>query len=297
MKKLINLLFCLFSILFCHEMVIAQKKKETANIRIATYNIRREGDETEEKHKWPHRRGLVISLIKKIQPDILGLQEPIEKQIEDLSKELPEYAWIGESRGSYIKGLSLWHRIGMLFGKDEFNPLFYRTKRVTLLDHETFGINVGYLPNQTGWLPRVCTWGLFEHKETGKKFYVYNTHLDHMYEEARKEGINTIMDDIKKRVGEKKYPVILMGDFNAEYSELKDSIEKAGFAHAKDKAEEKLGPEYTSTGWQEELKTIDHILVKLLPKIKMIVKKFIVVETPGTYPSDHRPVYVDLQFK
>ncbi len=222
-----------------------------------------------------------------MQPDIIGLQEPIKRQIEDLASGLEDYKSFGQSRGSKRKRLSLWNRIGAFFGTNEYCPIFY-SKRLRLVEYGTFSINSGYMPNQTGWLSRICTWGLFEDIQSGKKFYVYNTHLDNMYKEARINGIKNVLKDIKNRTSKKTYPVVLMGDFNAEYAELKDRVEKVGFIHAKKKAESSSGPLHTNTGWKnDKLKIIDYILLK---DCDWCVKEYVVFETPGEYPSDHLPV-------
>ena len=188
------------------------------------------------------------------------------------------------------------------FATNEHNPIFYNTARVTLLEHGTFNIHKSgdslHAYGKTGWMSRICTWGLFQLKKTGKKFYVYNTHLDHMYEEARINGITTVLADIKIRTTKNNHPVILMGDFNTTYAgQLKELFEKSEFAHAKDQAKQKSGPEHTSIDWKNDaLKTIDHILIKKSDEVAVQVKEHVVVETPGKCPSDHSPVYVDLQF-
>ncbi len=271
------------------------KDDQLSSIRFSTYNIRRQGPEKDNKNDWSKRRKLVLELINCMQADIIVLQEPIKGQIEDLASGLKDYKSFGQSRGSKIKGLSFWHRIAKRFSTNEYCPIFYNSKRFRLIESGTFAINSGYTPNQTGWLSRICTWGLFEDIQSGKKFYVYNTHLDNMYKEARINGIKAILDDIKNRTSKETYPVILMGDFNAEYAELKDRVEKAGFIHAKNKAESASGPLHTSTGWKnDKLKTIDYILLK--EDCDWCVKEYVVFETPGEYPSDHRPVYIDVQF-
>lgn len=272
--------------------------KEKNIIRFATYNVRRQGKEDTADRLWQHRKELVINLIKNtIKADVLGFQELTEKQHDDLAKELKQFASFGKLRASTMDGLSLWQRIGSYFGTDESNTIFYNKERFTLLDSDTFSINSGYLPYQTGWLPRICTWGLFEDIKTGEKFYVYNTHLSHMSKDARINGIKIILEDVTEQTTKEDYPVILIGDFNAEYDELKDVVEGAEFVNTKNQAEHTSGPKHTSTGWQnDKLRTIDYIFIRKSDN-KVRIKKHVVVDTPGEYPSDHRPVYVDVQFR
>ena len=61
------------------------------------------------------------------------------------------------------------------------------------------------------FLPVLCAMG-WENK-TGKKFYVFNTHFDHLGKVARRESAKLVLKKIKEIAG--KSPVILTGDFNA----------------------------------------------------------------------------------
>ena len=58
----------------------------------------------------------------------------------------------------------------------------------------------------------MCSWGQLREKKTGFTFYLFNTHLDHVGVEARKESTKLILAKVKEMAG--STPVILMGDFN-----------------------------------------------------------------------------------
>ncbi len=255
-------------------------------LRVMSYNIRRKGKEAQEERLWEHRLPLVKELIERIKPDIIGLQEATKEQIADLKGELPQYSSFGEGRGE-----SWWG-----WGTDEHTPIFYDTEQLDALDHGTFFINEreSWRPwdaRTTGWLPRICTWGKFKDKRTGKEFYLYNTHLDHMYKQAQLAGLERIKEKMPK---DTHAPVILMGDFNTEFTdEIQDVL--AGFRHTKDLATQTVGPQETRTGWDnEELKTIDHILVTDHDKITVEQYEVIEKEEGEPYPSDHRPVIADI---
>ena len=291
MKKQL-LAFLSISTLIFSLTAFAIKKGKESKLTFASYNIRRKGKDA-KKHQWDNRKTHVIKIIETIQPDILGLQEPIKDQIDDLLHALSNYEQFGESRESTIEGLSLWHRIARRFATDEFNPLFYNKKRVTLLESGTFNISRGLTFQQTGWLPRICTWGFFKDNKSSKKFYVFNTHLDHMYDTARINNMQNLINYIKSNA--KDYPVILMGDFNTEITDqLNVMLDNANFVHTREIAQKISGPEETATGWNNNnLKVIDYIFVT---KNSAQVSDYTVVETPGKFPSDHRPVYTMLVF-
>jgi endonuclease/exonuclease/phosphatase family metal-dependent hydrolase len=255
---------------------------------VMSYNIRREGAEKAETRLWQNRLPLIATLLKNIKPDIIGFQEVINHQQEDLQKELPDFNMIGESRGSSWWGLAT----------DEATPIAYKKDAFELKDHGTFSVNPElnswtWMPwhrAETGLLPRVCTWAKLKDKQTNKEFYVYNTHLDHMYRQAREISAQKVMQDVEQRTP--GYPVIMMGDFNTPIEGEMKNILTRQFMLAKDKTERVEGPRETATGWDNtKLAEIDHILVN---KLITAVERYRVVEADG-YPSDHRPVVADIQ--
>lgn len=278
---------------FCMEDDTKYQSQELTSLRCMSYNIRRDDREATAERTWPNRQPLVVGLWKTINPDIVGLQEPIRSQVKDLEQEFPYMGRIGKGRGTNWWGLS----------KNEYNPIFWDKDKLTLLEHETFPVNrfhrFGWMPWmpwdvwQTGWLSRICTVGKFKVKETQQEFFVYNTHFDHQFHQARKNSANIVAHDIERRT-KMALPIILMGDLNTEFSE---DFKKAFslLQHAREKARRVKGPRETSTGWDDSKKLkqqIDHILVH-----DSDVTKYGVVEHKGdVYPSDHRPVFADINF-
>ncbi len=268
-------------------------------VRVCTYNIRRGAKEKEAKNLWENRKGLVFDMIHTINPDIIGMQEVVKGQFDDLRTVLADYGSFGEPRSSKMK--SWWQKAVMKHpdAKDEHNPLFYNKNTIKLLKQGNFGINPRGLIMHAN-LPRICTWGLFEDINTGKKCYVYNTHLDNGKSSLiRKKQINKILKHVKKHA--KNALVMIMGDFNMNFTgkggkyftQAKRLLADANFVDSRGVAQKTEGPPKTRTGWNnDELKFIDYIFVK--PK-NTVVKKHVVVASPvGVFPSDHRPVYVDI---
>ncbi len=258
-------------------------------LRIMTWNIRREGDEQKPERLWSERLNLVTSILKQSHPDIIGLQEPTKKQIDDLleQKELNHLEAFGEGRGSSWWGL----------GTDEHNPILYNKEKFTLIESGTFPINrlegiYKYMPWQTGWLPRICTWGKFKINDANKEFYLYNTHFDHMYTTAQLNCAHTLLQRIKEQ-NKDNLPVIVTGDFNTEFSgDLKELL--SDFVHTKDSATTQSGPHETATGWDNASpKWIDHILIT---NGTSVVGNHTVIDHDenSIYPSDHRPVCADI---
>jgi endonuclease/exonuclease/phosphatase family metal-dependent hydrolase len=261
--------------------------------RFMTYNIRRDGKEAKPDRIWSNRAALVAGIITAANPDVIGIQEATENQITDLHAQLKNYASERKGRGA------AWH-IGQWLGfkksENEFNPIFWNQDKFELVESETFSINQSwfYGPNvkKTGWHNRICTRVKLKDKATDKEFFVYNTHLDNSFPEARAAQVQVIKEHIAQNTGD--MPVIVTGDFNAQFDgEIKTAFD--GFDHAKEVATKTAGPKETRTGWgDDELKPIDHILLKAG---KGIVLQHVVVNHPtdaAVYPSDHRAVYVDI---
>jgi endonuclease/exonuclease/phosphatase family metal-dependent hydrolase len=296
------------------------------DITIATYNIRRAGSEKVSKNLWENRKELVVALINKINPDVIGLQEVVENQFDDLRAELgDQYASFGEPRNKYAQGWLQNSVVKHPSAKDEHSPIFYNKKRLVNVKQGTFGIN----PTNT-YLPRICTWGLFEEVDTGKRFYVYNTHLSNTEKgikgwfvtsagKTRREQIKAILADVDSRT--EGLPVVLMGDLNTNLrgKHKLRILAEAGFQYAKtlfakthpDAAGEHVRPKgkkarkawlkenATRTGWDhEEPKMIDHIFIKA-PKASVESYEVVKSEQNGQdiFPSDHRPVVVNASWK
>ena len=82
-----------------------------STLRVMTFNIRYNNPDDGE-HAWPHRKERVASVIRFHEADLVGVQEALKDQIEDLETLLPAYAWIGVGRGD-----------GAAAG--EFSPIFF----------------------------------------------------------------------------------------------------------------------------------------------------------------------------
>jgi len=131
-------------------------------------------------------------------------------------------------------------------------------------------------------------------------FWVFNTHLDHIGELARTNGIQLILSKIEA-LNLKKYPVIFMGDFNSQPNEDRIIALKKVMNDSREISKEKpFGPSGTFNGFKHNepvTELIDYIFVSKNSPLK--VKKYAVLSDSKDlkYPSDHLPVYVELSNK
>ena len=259
-----------------------------APLTAMTFNIRTSGGNDGE-NGWAHRRVLVAKTIERLSPDVAGLQEALDEQVEYLAAALPGYRWLGVDRG--LNGGS---------GLSEYTPIFYRRDALIPIESGTFWLSSNPDgPTGTGWrrnVSRIVTWARFHHRESGRRFHVFNTHL------TLRRGQRQV--DSAKRIAARVAAlpagaaVVVTGDFNApaEISETWFAATGQGLQDAWLVAEERIGPPRTSNDFRPpELANpgrIDWILVDGPISVRSV--ETIVAHDDGRYPSDHYPVVARL---
>ncbi|HEA31512.1 MAG TPA: endonuclease/exonuclease/phosphatase family protein [Leeuwenhoekiella sp.] len=275
-----NLLFVLM--IFC--MTAATKAQEISTM---TYNIRLNTD-SDGENAWPLRKEYLAAQIKFYDPDFFGVQEALPEQMDFLREQFSAYTALGEGREGKNKG--------------EFSALFYKTKKFNLEENGMFWLSKTPGNVSTGWdaaLPRVCTYGLFRLKEGGEKTWVFNTHFDHVGQEARVNSAQLILDKIKE-LNTENYPVVVMGDLNVEPdNEVITTFKKQMDDTHEVSQQPAFGPKGTFNGFHHNepvTRRIDHIFVS---KNGLEVLKYGILSDSKDlkYPSDHLPVYTLLKFE
>ncbi len=258
------------------------------HVSLMTYNIRLDVA-SDVENAWPNRKEFLVGQIQFYEPDIMGTQEGLPHQISYMSEQLPEYKLIGEGRDGGDKG--------------EYSGIFYNKEKFELISNNTFWLSDTPDTVSMGWdaaCRRVCTYGLFKDKKSRKHFWVFNTHLDHVGQQARSKGIDLILKYIDI-LNEKGYPVILMGDFNSTpESDLIVNL-KTKMTDTHDVSiNGTFGPSETFNGFKftEVPKVrIDYIFISQKSKIEVLKHAVLTDSKNLKYPSDHFPVYIELKFK
>ena len=204
MKLRIVFLLSLAVLLLCGGCGNSQKDVE---IKYISYNIRY-GTANDGDNAWDIRKPATKEMISREQPDVFGLQEALIGQLEYIDSNFPQYSRVGVGRDD---------------GKEEgeFMAVYYRNDRFKLLENGNFWLSETPDVCSMGWdaaCRRIVTWAKLEDKETGKEFYVFNTHLDHVGEVAREQSISLIVKRIDEIVKDANAPVFLSGDFNSNVS-------------------------------------------------------------------------------
>ena len=197
----------LTALLLCSMLCLIAGAQE---LTVGTYNIRNNANSDSLKgNGWQERCPAMCAQIKWERPDILGMQEVLHAQLTDLATGLPAYRWIGVGRDDGMEG-------------GEYAAIFYRTERVELLDEGHFWLNETPDRPARGWdaaCVRICTWGHFRDRLSGKDFYVLNLHMDHVGTVARREAARLVMQRINAMTSGGQKPAVLTGDFNVSQSD------------------------------------------------------------------------------
>jgi endonuclease/exonuclease/phosphatase family metal-dependent hydrolase len=284
--KCLALVLCFF---------LLEGKGSAQEITVMTYNLKFASPTYEPS--WEVRRDMQIDLIRKYDPDIIGTQEGLKEQIDYLAEHLPEYVVIGEGRQGG--------------DDDEHMAIFYKRDKFRLRELQSFQLSktpelIGSGPDVN---PRMLTWARFAfvdiaaagkdgpypqdyrgHWENNQEFYIFNTHYFNGRHQAlaRLNASKLILERINAlmRFGEwsAERPVFLMGDFNcrpgsAPYKTL------VGNGDAKDSD---LMKDASS-----DHNDIDWILYK--GAVKVLKYEEVDFNVDGVYPSDHKPIYVEVE--
>jgi endonuclease/exonuclease/phosphatase family metal-dependent hydrolase len=228
--------------------------------------------------------------------DLLGVQEALRSQLDDMVKDMPEYAWFGVCR---TDGNVQPNPDG------EFSAILYRKDRFERLDGNTFWLSqTPEVVGSVGWdaaYPRIVTWAKFKDKQNGNIFYHFNTHFDHMGEQARAESAKLILKKIKEIAGEAN--VVLTGDFNCGDTEppYQNITDVTSPFHLTDtKVISKIphhGPNASFAGTFQISGLIDHMIDFIFVRGKMEVLRHATLSDNwnGDLASDHLPVLAEVR--
>ena len=245
------------------------------DVKVISYNIRL-AHKNDGENYWENRKHASVNMIRTEEPTVIGLQELLKSQLDYLTKELTEYAFIGVGRDNGVEA-------------GEFMAIFYRTEDVDLLDWGTFWLSQTPEVPSRGWdamCRRTCTWAKFRHKATGKTFMHFNTHLDHVGNVARREGLRLVVERMGAMV-DNTTPIFLTGDFNIPTEDEAFEMLTPTLQDAR-KVSPQSDNRATFNGWGKAASTIDHIFFRGATAHTFSV---LCDENYGApYISDHYPV-------
>ena len=258
-----------------HKAPITVEMAQSDEIKIMSYNVRCLTPMDRGEKSWYYRADLVMADIAAEAPGIIGFQEATKWQYNYLVDCMPQYDSVITYRDKAIAS--------------EGCPIFYNTEQFTLIDKGSFWLSETPDAMSKDWgaaCYRICSYVILTENASGKDFVVFNTHLDHVSDEARIKGIEVVLDKIQQFGG---LPAVIMGDLNAEVgSETYESVTEHFLDAQLAATDAESGVTYQ--GWGEAKgKRIDYFMVSQTGF--WIYNYKVLTEThDGVYSSDHNPI-------
>lgn len=249
------------------------------NIRFATVD--------DGEHRWERRREAALAMLREQAPDVVGLQEALRSQLDEIRAELPWYVEIGVGRDD---GLT----------KGEYAAVLVDGRRFAVASSGTFWLSD--TPDSIGsmtWgnrITRVCTWARLIETRVSRGFWVYNVHLDHESQPAREKSVRLVLDRVRARGNDE--PFLFMGDFNAgeqNLAYLEALAAEGGPGFPLGDPFRKLHPSRTDVqtfhgyGGGRDGEKIDHIFTSR--EWEGLEADILWPSRAGEYVSDHYPVW------
>lgn len=291
-------------------LALAACRQETA-LKVGTYNIRNENPhDYQHGNGWDDRYPVLCAMLRYERPDIFGSQEVLVDQLHDMLAELPDYDYVGVGRDDGVEA-------------GEFEPVFWRKDRFGLLDKGWFWLSETPDKPGLGWdaaCVRICTWVYLKDRESGKRIWFFNLHMDHVGVVARAESAKLIVQRIESMCKPSEV-VFVTGDFNVDqtneiYSTFTDSDV---LTDSYEIASDRYAPNGTFNGFDPNSFTssrIDHIFVSPSVKVDFYAVRTDTYRKPvdlaehyrtgdfpaevsferhiAKLPSDHFPVFIDV---
>lgn len=174
---------------------------ESVKLKVVTYNVLCSTDEAFSP-RWELGRRRILAE----QPDVIGFQETRPNQQKMIADSLPDYAVLGFGRDPDFGG--------------ESNCIAFRKEVFTLFGfHQCWLSPTPFVPGtrfpEQSPCPRVCVTVMLKHRALPLPIRFYNTHLDHVSEQARVLGMSQVLRRIQADNDDWALPYVLTGDMNA----------------------------------------------------------------------------------
>jgi endonuclease/exonuclease/phosphatase family metal-dependent hydrolase len=260
------------------------------DLNVMTFNIRL-NTKADSLNAWLYRKDKVASQILFHDVQLLGVQEALHDQMIDLKERLPQFKYVGVGRDDGKE-------------KGEYSAIFYDTARLQVLESKTFWLSLTpEVPGSKSWdaaITRIVTWAKFKDRKTGKTFFAFNTHFDHIGKEARRESARLLLQKVASIAG--KTRAVITGDFNAVPNDepIQVIMDKTNALHLINAKDVSTIPHYGPTGTfnafgtkERDDQPIDYIFLKGAWKV---AKHATISQTwNGRFASDHFSVLATLR--
>ena len=191
----------LIGVILAQGLITQVRAADDEGVRAMTFNIRF-GTAPDGENSWPQRKDLAFDVLRDYKPEILGMQEALREQLDEILEEFPHYASVGVGREAD--------------GAGEYSPLVYDRRRFDVLQAETFWLSdTPDIRASKTWgneITRICTLARLLDRTNNRVLRVYNTHWDHISQPSRLKSGALIAKKMQEHANAE--PLIVMGDFN-----------------------------------------------------------------------------------
>ena len=266
-----------------------------------TFNIRY-GTAKDGENEWTARRAMLFDVVREQDPDVIGLQEALAFQIDEIVAAVPGYATIGVGRDDGA-------------AQGEFAAILFRKSRFRVAEAGTFWLSdTPAVPGSKSWgnnITRICTWARLIDRD-GRGFFLFNVHLDHQSQPSRERSTQLLRERVEARSVPAE-PVLVTGDFNVgENNPALRALLGPAAPKLSESAAAKSGPFVdtyrvvrpaektvgTFTGFKFgtiEGDKIDYILAQ--PGTEVMHADIVRFSRNQRYPSDHFPVVARVRLR
>lgn len=188
-----------FVLLLCSALAA---RSADAPYRVMSFNVRTARAQ-DGVNAWPNRLEFLFEVIERFGPDLIGFQEVVETQHDEIVKRLKGYDFSGVARDDGQR-------------KGEWSLVGFRRERFTRVDSGDFWLSEN--PKEVGsksWdaaLTRICSWARLRDSANRRELVYANTHFDHKGVIARQEASRVLSIELSKIAS--GVPAILTGDLN-----------------------------------------------------------------------------------
>lgn len=283
--KLWYLFFLLLLLVSCSGKGKDQPEPESkpAQISVMSFNVRSSTITADTGDKnWDKRKYAVQNMVKDVKPDVMGMQEATAKQRQDLV--------------SLLEGYELFEVPGTGTSKGGNTVIMYNTAVLEALQCKSYFLSsTPDKPSVNGWNEetqyRTTIWAQFKHKESGKIFFVADTHMPLGSEArdntARFNSATLNVTRMKAAAGEDGV-LFIIGDMNTSLAEKGLSPYYEWMSGAREKAVKTDATLSFNSYGAGSNSNLDHIFYR-----NAIVSEFRTVSSGNygvKYISDHYPV-------
>ena len=287
MRRVLLLIFIALAVIS-----LAAQSRENRPVSVMTFNLRYATDRDAE-NRWTARRQMLIDLLRKQNPDLIGVQEALDVQLSDILRGLPGYAVTGVGRDD-----------GRAAG--EYSAILFRTGRFRVAQAGTFWLSATpeTVASRT-WgnrITRICSWARLI-DQNGQALWMYNVHLDHESQPSREQSVKLLLERIRSRP-DRDEPVIVTGDFNVGEGNpaLEPLLGRPGGPppfidtfRARHPDEQEVGTYTAFEFGRTKGDKIDYVLVE--PGTEVLRAEILRYSRNKRYPSDHFPVTATVRLR